>query len=112
LAGYILFIILLENLNGDSGLTVSTAALKHLSNFLNKISLSKLINLYQDFLLVRFANVGTKIKIFKSLAGKLGIALVFDDVNNDISSDLEIKTPVLFFFSFLLIYRILGFLNF
>jgi len=36
----------------------------------------------------------------KSLSGKLGIAFVFYDVNNDICSDLEIKTPVLFFFHF------------
>jgi len=55
--------------------------------------------------------LGQKLNSFKSLAGKLGIAC-FYDVNNDICSDLEIKIPVLFFFSFLLIYRILGFLNF
>jgi len=49
--------------------------------------------------------LGQKLNSFKSLAGKFGIAFVFNDVNYDICSYLEIKRPVLyFFFSFILPY--------
>jgi len=87
----------------------STAVLNNMSNsfdkFVNKMDFFWIdlpVFYWQDLLMLGQ----------KSLSGKLGIAFVFYDVNNDICSDLEIKTPVLFFFSFLLSYRILGFLNF
>jgi len=38
--------------------------------------------------------------LFRNFIGKLEIAFVFYDVNNDICSDLEMKTPALFFFHF------------
>jgi len=78
----------------------STAVLNNMSN-----SFDKFVN-KMDFFKIDLP------LLFRNFIGKLGIAFVFYDVNNDICSDLEIKTPVLFFFSFLLSYRILGFLNF
>ena len=66
----------------------STAVLNNMSN-----SFDKFVN-KMDFFKIDLP------LLFRNFIGKSGIAFVFYDVNNDICSDLEIKTPVLFFFHF------------
>jgi len=66
----------------------STAVLNNMSN-----SFDKYVN-KMDFLKIYLP------LLFRNFIGKLGIAFVFYDVNNDICSALEMKTPALFFFHF------------